>query len=50
MVVCAWCNRQIAPRAPKAHGTSHGHAVSHGMCHTCLQERIGQVNGPARAA
>jgi hypothetical protein len=47
MVVCAWCNRQIAPRPARPEKAHQHSAVSHGMCPTCLQERIGQIKRAA---
>jgi len=44
-VLCAWCQRQIAQlTAPRQAGPAHAHApVSHGMCPSCLQERLAQI-------
>jgi len=45
MVVCAWCFREITRRIARGHTAP----VSHGICPSCLQQRLARLNA-ARAA
>jgi hypothetical protein len=46
MVVCAWCNREITRQVARRHASS----VSHGICPSCLQERLARLNAAAARA
>jgi hypothetical protein len=43
-VICAWCQRQISRLSPATADRARAHApVSHGMCPSCVQQRLAQV-------